>query len=568
MDKPCAQCGSTFTIADEDLAFYDKVSPVFGDVKYAIPAPTHCPACRSQRRLSHRNGRTLYQRKCDGTGENIISVYHPDATFPVYSVEHWYSDNWDGLSFGRDFDFTRSFFEQFHELSKLVPRACLLNEANENSPYTSYAGWNKDCHLIFYSDYNNQCYYIGDSFHNVNCMDCSFSNRNELCYELINSFECYNSKYIYDSKNCLDSWFLKNCLGCKNCIGCVNLRQKEYCIFNEQYTKEEYEKKRNEFGFNNHQYIAEFGKRFQEYAVQFPQKSYHGVQNENVSGDYITTSQNLKNCFHVEASQDCAYLNDCQKCKNCYDMDGWGGSAAEMVYEGQTVGEKVQNLLFSSFVLSSSHDIMYSEFCTNNSKYLFGCTGLKKQKYCILNKQYTKEEYESLVPKIIEHMKSTPYPYNGQAHASACVEFGEFFPSSLSPFGYNETQAFEQFPLTEEDALNRGFKWRAKDPKNYLPQNYTLPVSSNDICEKILACEVTGKNYKIIPQELKFYKEMDLPIPRKCPEQRHLDRLQLQNPRHLWNRSCDKCSSPIQTTYAPDRPEKIYCEKCYLKLVY
>ena len=34
----------------------------------------------------------------------------------------------------------------------------------------------------------------------------------------------------------------------------------------------------------------------------------------------------------------------------------------------------------------------------------FGCVGFKHKQYCILNKQYTKEEYEKLVQKIIKQM--------------------------------------------------------------------------------------------------------------------------------------------------------------------
>ncbi|MDP4007673.1 MAG: hypothetical protein Q8P68_00610 [Candidatus Peregrinibacteria bacterium] len=555
----CKQCKTLFEITGNDREFYDKISPVFSGVKYSIPSPTLCPACRSMRRLTYRNGRTLYQRKCDGTSKDIISVYHPETPFPVYSVEHWYSDKWDGLEYGRDFDFNRPFFEQFHELSQVAPRACLLNEANENSEYTSYAGWNKDCYLVFYSDRNQQSYYLGDSFYNVSCLDCSFSNRNELCYELINSFNCYNSKFIYDSQLCYDSWFLKNCVGCKNCIGCVNLRNKEYCIFNEQCTKGQYEAKLKEFSFDSHSYLEEFKRRFQEYLLKFQMKYLHGINNENVSGDYINNSRNLAECFHVEASQDCAYLNDCQKCNDCYDMDGWGGSGAERVYEGQTVGESVLNVLFSSFIISSSYDILYSEFCTNGSNNLFGCSGLKKQQYCILNKKYSKEEYEKLVPRIIEHMKSSG-------------EFGEFFPASLSPFGYNETQAYEQFPLSKEVALSKDLKWRDRDPKDYLPQNFAITDRihdvSDDICGMTLACEVTHKNYKIIPRELQFYKTMGLPIPRLSADQRHTERFKLQNPRFLFDRVCSNCNTNLQSSFKSDRPEKILCEKCYLADVY
>ena len=43
--------------------------------------------------------------------------------------------------------------------------------------------------------------------------------------------------------SCTDSWFLQDCIGCTSCFGCTGLRSKSYCIFNEQYTKEEYKKK-------------------------------------------------------------------------------------------------------------------------------------------------------------------------------------------------------------------------------------------------------------------------------------------------------------------------------------
>ena len=91
---------------------------------------------------------------------------------------------------------------------------------------------------------------------------------------------------------------------------------------------------------------------------------------------------------------------------------------------------------------------------------------------------------------------------------------------------------------------------------------------TDDICQKILLCKITGKPYKIIPQELKFYKDMGIPIPRICPDQRHKERMTLRNPRKLWARKCMKCQKDIQTTYAPERPEIVYCEECYLASVY
>ncbi|MCB9809503.1 hypothetical protein H6771_00820 [Candidatus Peribacteria bacterium] len=151
-------------------------------------------------------------------------------------------------------------------------------------------------------------------------------------------------------------------------------------------------------------------------------------------------------------------------------------------------------------------------------------------------------------------------------------EWGEFFPPGMSPFAYNETIAQEYYPLTREEALARGYTWREEDKKDYQPQTYVIPEAIADVPEsitkEILACEVTGKNYRIQPAELQFYKKMGLPIPRKHPDQRHKERMALRNPRRLYDRECGQCGAPISTTYAPDRPEQILCETCYQALVF
>ena len=92
--------------------------------------------------------------------------------------------------------------------------------------------------------------------------------------------------------------------------------------------------------------------------------------------------------------------------------------------------------------------------------------------------------------------------------------------------------------------------------------------TQDDITTHVLYCEATGKPYKITPQELKFYRRMCVPVPRRCPDQRQRDRVALRNPHRLWTRPCMQCSKPMQTTYSPDRPEIVHCEECYLKDIY
>ncbi len=98
-NRKCRQCAAVFPITDKDMEFYEKVSPVFGGKRYSIPAPTLCPDCRQQRRLSFRNERKLYKRKCDATGKDIISIYSPDKPYTVYHQDYWWSDKWDPLDY-------------------------------------------------------------------------------------------------------------------------------------------------------------------------------------------------------------------------------------------------------------------------------------------------------------------------------------------------------------------------------------------------------------------------------------------------------------------------------------
>lgn len=238
------------------------------------------------------------------------------------------------------------------------------------------------------------------------------------------------------------------------------------------------------------------------------------------------------------------------------DTDQFGLNI-ERVYEGSVIGYNCTSISFCHMCNEEVYDLLYCMDCYHSSN-LFGCSGVRHKKYCILNKQYSKEEYEELMPKIIEHMKSTG-------------EWGEFFPIEISPLAYNETHAQDYYPLTKEQALEKGYKWKDKDPKEYIESNYEISDRidevSDNITSQVLACKDCGRNYKIIQQELGFYKKQGIPVPVKCHDCRHYDRFKKRQPRSLWDRKCDKCQVQIFTTYSPERPEKVYCEQCYLKVL-
>jgi len=560
--KTCQNCKKDFTIEPDDFAFYEKMK---------VPAPTFCPDCRFQRRMARRNERVLTARQCDGTKDRIISCYDESVPFPVYKREFWYSDKWDPLQYARDYDFSKPFFEQFKELSNVAPRLQLWLVNSVNSDYSNYVGDSKDCYLCFTAFGNNeQCSYCAYLNTSTNCLDCYLITKCELCYECLNCDTCYNVKYSIDAVNCRDSWFLYDCTNCTDCFGCVGLRNKQYHIFNEQYSKEEYTEKIKEFNLDSRQNIPDLIEKVKAMALKFPRRFMHGRKNENVSGDYVNNSNNARDAYFVNNNEDCRWVYFTLKSKSFYDVTV-STLGNELIYESHAIPKSNYFLKFCDICSNGCRNMEYCSNC-DSSSYCFGCIGVRGKEYCILNKQYTKEEYEELIPKIIKHMDEMPY-----VDKNKCTyKYGEFFPADISPFAYNESMAQECFPLTKETAIEQGYAWKNLKPKNYKAtiSSYKIPDAikdvADDITSEILQCSHEGNcahncthAFRVIPTELEFYRRLNLPLPKLCPNCRHHRRLAQRNPLKLWDRTCAKCGKEIKTSYAPGRPEIVCCEACY-----
>lgn len=586
--RTCQNCKTQFTIEPDDFAFYEKIR---------VPPPTWCPECRLQRRLMFLNHRSLYRRKCNLCGKNIIAIYAQDAPFPVYCPDCYWSDKWDAKSYGRDYNFSVPFFEQFRKLSWSVPHISLmaLHSTLVNSEYNNLVSELRNCYLLFNSDYNENCAYGSEIEHSKECLDNTMIDSCELCYQGVNLINCYQSRFSVDCENCQNVWFSKNCVNCSDCVGCMNLRNKKYHIFNQPFTKEEYAAKIKELNLDSRHGLAEVRKHAAKVALELPQKYIHGRQNVNVSGDYINHSKNVRNTYIATESQDCRYCLWLlvKPNKDCYDYSQFGDNA-ERIYDSLVCGRGVSDVQFSSFCVDNTSSVYYSEYCYNAS-HMFGCSFIQRgNKYCILNKQYSEEEYKALLPKIIQHMEEMPY----KDKQGRVYKFGEFFPPEISPFSYNETMAQEFFPLNKEEALAKGYSWRDPDERSYqatvrrgqVPDR--LSEVSDSILDAIIECahggtcnEQCSHAFRIIPQELQFYRRLQLPLPELCPNCRSFERQAKRNPNKLWLRKCqcagaksesgvyantvshahgvDHCPNEFETSYAPERPEIVYCEACY-----
>ena len=556
--KNCQNCKSEFTIEVDDFSFYEKMK---------VPAPTFCPECRFQRRCSWRNDTSLYSTNCSLCEKRVVSMYAPDSGMTIYCNKCWWSDKWDPYSYAVDYDFSRPFFEQYNELMHRVPHIALVNDDGISSIGCEYTGdcwFAKNCYMTFCAWKIENVMYGYFNLGGKDMMDCLYVlDTADWMYECINCDRGYKLKNSQLCLSCTDSTFLYDCRNCSDCFMSSGLRNKRYFYKNQQYSKQAYEEILASYNLDTFSGVEKAQKEFYEFILEAPRRFSQIYKSFNCTGEGLTNGKNAKDCFVGNAIENSRFVQHGGKNVDSYDVTAAGEHSES--YEGLILDHSNHN--FFGLYSVKSQNLEYTMHC-HSSKYLFGCVGLKKGEYSVFNKRYTKDEYEKLIVQIREQMDSVPYiDKMGNVY-----KYGEFFPIELSPFGYNETVAPQFFPLDKDEAKNKNYNWQDNIQKTVGKQTVeiqNIPESINDINDEyvneVFECMDCKRNYKMIPEELRFYKVMNIPIPRRCFYCRFDNRLKRRNPFKLWHRSCMKenCQNEFETTYAPGRPEIIYCEKCY-----
>ncbi len=577
--RVCQNCKIQFTIEPDDLNFYERLK---------VPPPTFCFACRTQRKYPFRNERTLYKAKCVLCGTEMFSMYPPDTKYTVYCNPCWWSDKWDSTTYGREYDFAKPFFEQFFELQKAVPRHSFWHVNSDTSPFANFVRDGKNSYLSYSVVVAEEVYYSKNVDRSTNIYDSLDVNDCSWCFENNKGEKNYNSAYCESCEGCIDSKFLYRCFNCRNCFLCSNLRNGEYCILNKKYSKDEYREKMKELNTGSYASLQRMFTQFED----LKRRSIHRFANMtncvDSTGNDLDNAKDAKSVFssynleHVKYGMRTYGQKDSMDISNIY--------LSELMYDSISGGTKESSLLrFSMHGFSGLHDSYYIDSCASSAN-LFGCVGMRNKKFCILNKQYSEEEYRTLVAKITTHMDEMPYTDKRRR----IYRFGEFFPIELSPFAYNETIAQEYFPLTREEAEREKYPW-----KDMIEKSYSVSIKPEDLADdikdagdtianEIIGCEHAGKcneqcttAFKVIPQELQMYRKFNMPVPRLCPNCRHYRRLSKRTPWKLWHRRCmcdyvvynnsakhrhhleGKCPNEFETSYAPEHPEIVYCEQCY-----
>ena len=581
--KTCKKCTQNFEITPDDLSFYEKMK---------VPPPTFCPLCRLKRRMIWRNERTLFKRTCGMCNSSILAAYHPDSPYIVYCGKCWWSDAWDPTTFGREYDFSRPFFEQYSELLKSVPKIALVETNNVDSLYCNYSIGNNRLYYSFASHYNEDSGYLvysnklKRSYDNLHVGSSDRTIGSNYCDKL------YNSAYLmyaFDCSDCILGYDLRNCT---NCIGCVNLRNASHCIFNIQYPKDEYARLRAEILATSRSFEQAY-KTFLEFKRNHPVPESYQKKCVQSFGNDLEETKALSNCFSVKYAEDSTYVYvNAVNIKNCMDVNNIAYDAVEFSYECQGMTGS-SNMRFCDASWNGDSFVTYGTLCFG-SKNLFGCAGVRSGSYEILNREYSKEEYEMLTKKIIDQMNEIPY-VDSLGHE---YRFGEFFPAELSPFSYNESIASQYFPLTKEEARVQGEQWRDRESVSHTPtfdnsKEYSIENLTENITSEVFACVHGGTcahqcpaAFKITKDELEIYKQLGIPLPTLCPNCRHYGRLAERGGYELQKKKCScagisdtsgnynncgihdhtgLCGQDIVTVFSDELHPIVYCEKCYQK---
>ncbi|HLC82807.1 MAG TPA: hypothetical protein VJI69_03185 [Bacteroidia bacterium] len=523
--------------------------------KINLIIPTICVQCRWKQHMAFWPFGKFRIGKSDLSGEKLITVLPENPRYPIYTSKEWYSDAWDAFDYGQDYDPTRPFFEQLKELQQKTPHPHQQGAQNVDCDWCDDPWESKNCYLsrsILRSEnllYGYRAIDVKDS------IDISHVFTLDQCYDCGYCFFSYNLLFSKNCRDCIDSTFLFDCRNCSNSFMCWNLRGKSYCIENIQYKKEEYNEKMKSINFGSY---SELQKLKNQYTEILKNKAVHkenfNIKTYNSTGTYMTNCNNCTNVFFWEDSENCINCSRGLKTKDCIDMTGCWNLEVSGNNSCCTNGYDLRYSIWCD-------GARYSEYCDQclEVDYCFGCVGLRKKKYCILNKLYNKEEYKILKEKIISDMKIRG-------------EYGQFPPYSLGLCPYNFSTAVIYFPdVTKEYVEERGGYWEETIDKKIegMPTN-ELPDSILDfdssISKQALICPVTGWRYNIAPAELVFLKNKNIALPRVHFDVRTKERLMPMSQTKSEAYKCTYCEKNIMAYYPKNwEYQRISCEECYLK---
>ena len=542
-ESTCSESGQKYYFSQEQIEMYKKLE---------VPIPNVSPLISDKRQRAYIPGLELFKRDLATGQKGAITMYDPESKVVVWDNTEWYSDNFNGLNYGVTSNPDNLFFDQWKKLSWQTPRLSISNSPNNiNSPWVVNAA---KC---------QNCYFNHGGINNEELIYCDFCAR---VNHSIGSAGVVNSEYTFDSIQCdqssnlftcerceggLNLYFCLGCRNCSDCFGCVNLFRKKFCFFNEQLTEEEYRKKIADIDLGDRNVYQDYKQKALAIWDTSVRCAYRQFSCENVIGDdvarsnnaianfaiYIENSYDIFDASVIKHSCNISTANNLEYCYNCTSVE-------------ESYGCKM------CLTCTACSNVEYCEQCFD-CEYCFGCIGLRHKKYCILNVQYTEDEYWIMLDKIKYSMLKRG-------------EYGNFFPYASSLLAYNTTSAMFFAPSSKENIERIGGRWYDLKKNNEINDNMEIsevPLNIKDaddsILKKIFKCPQSHRTFRIIKPELDFYRQHHIYLPNYHPNVRRQLNIERLLPIYFEKFDCNQCHRESYKQIKEKDNGKLYCDVCY-----
>lgn len=445
-----------------------------------------------------------------------------DRMLEVISYSDYYSQDSIEYTHGIAYDESKNIFENYAKLRSKIKWINMINFFNsENSEYADVVSKWKNIYLSTFVVNGDEdvmySFWVNDQSKRI-LNSAIISDHSENVYFSLavqHSFKVFYSRYINNSS---DIWFSTNLLWCNHCIDCHNLENKSYCIGNIEYKKEEYLEKKEV-------YLKDKSEFYDRYCSLKNKKGKH-LASSDITGSYAVESEDIEGAhftYRISTWRNVFNVWGFEWCKNIYDVfDGWWPSLQD-IYWVNGIAINSENCYLSCHV-PNCNTVFYSYYLESCS-FCIGCIWLQNKSYCILNKQYTKQEWETLANNIFATMESDGI-------------LGDFFPWELNPFYFNDTMAGILGDFTQEEVEAEWYMWRQEEIRVDIPESSDV-ISVHDlkhyqwykdgkwdINKSILNKVIQDKKwnyYRIVQMEYNFLMKYSLPL----PEIHWLDRMKL-----------------------------------------
>ncbi len=572
--RKCHWTGEDFAIFQSEVEMLDKLSPVINWKKYLLPIPDLSPKARQINRLIFRNERKFYKAK---TVEwNLeISTIAPEMGLKISGFKNYFEWNNKIYSLNYSWDIKKDLINL--RKNSIFPSKLISNM--DNSDYCNQETDDKNCYLNAWWHFNENSLYNTYSLSWKRNLDSYWSINSENIYQSYNIFT--SNKVFFSSRieNSHNVWFSQDIIWSNNILLSASISNLSYVYKNKTYSKQEWEEifEKYQEKMKTYSWLQEIKDEYRDFLKNQKIKNLDNKKNENCIWNEISNSQNCFICNSTEDSQDVYYSNIVAYLKDSMDIESAWWS--QKIYQCASC-MRLNNMVWCTHVLDSMSNGYYSAFLQNWDN-VFASLWLNHKKYTILNQEYSKEDYYSVVNDVISDMKKQWLRWR-------------FLMPELSPFPYNDTVAMDYFPVTENqlEILNPDdfisdaildlwweekikIKRRTRDSEINIPEwlvqleaekiSDSIENIDDSILQKIIICSKSKRPFRVIKPELDFYRRYKIALPHTHPDIRHIDKIKQRPSRDLTLYNCSKCNKEVLSV---GENKNISCEDCYQTEIY